>query len=61
MLGLEPIGVDDNFFELGGDSLTALSMLALYRERTGISVPVTTVYSAPTIRKFLAANDQGST
>ena len=61
VLGLEPIGVDDNFFELGGDSLTALRMLALYRERTGISVPVTTVYSAPTIRKFLAANDQGST
>jgi len=60
LLGLEAVGVNDNLFELGGDSLTALRMLALYRERTGISVPVTTVYGAPTIRTFLAAKNQAS-
>jgi phthiocerol/phenolphthiocerol synthesis type-I polyketide synthase E len=53
VLGLGEVGIDDNFFALGGDSLTALRMTALYRERTGVSLPVTALYAAPTIRRFL--------
>lgn len=53
ILGLGQVGIDDNFFELGGDSLTALRFTALYRERTNRSVPVTALYAAPTIRRFL--------
>lgn len=53
ILGLTQVGVEDNFFELGGDSLTALRLTAVYHERTNVSVPVTTLYAAPTIRQFL--------
>ena len=53
ILGLTQVGVEDNFFELGGDSLTALRLTAVYHERTNVSVPVTTLYAAPTIRRFL--------
>jgi phthiocerol/phenolphthiocerol synthesis type-I polyketide synthase E len=54
ILGLESVGIDDNFFELGGDSLTALRLMALYQERTSVAVPVTALYTAPTIGSFLA-------
>ncbi|MCX8231938.1 MAG: phosphopantetheine-binding protein, partial [Alphaproteobacteria bacterium] len=54
ILGLESVGIEDNFFELGGDSLTALRLMALYQERRSVAVPLTALYSAPTIRSFLA-------
>jgi aryl carrier-like protein len=55
ILGLSDVGIDDNFFELGGDSLTALRFTALYQERRHVSLPVTALYAAPTIRRLLAA------
>jgi acyl transferase domain-containing protein/NAD(P)-dependent dehydrogenase (short-subunit alcohol dehydrogenase family) len=53
ILGLARVGLDDNFFELGGDSLTALRFTTLYRERANITLPVTALYAAPTIRRLL--------
>ena len=55
ILGLGQVGIDDNFFELGGDSLNALRFTALYKERVNVSLPVTALYGAPTIRRLLAS------
>ncbi len=60
ILGLGQVGIDDNFFELGGDSLSALRFTALYKERANVSVPVTALYAAPTIRRLLANVTEGA-
>ncbi|GAA3437696.1 type I polyketide synthase [Kutzneria kofuensis] len=54
VLGVEPVGTRDNFFDLGGNSLIALHMLALVRERLGVSVPTATLFELPTVRALVA-------
>ncbi|MEV6606220.1 SDR family NAD(P)-dependent oxidoreductase [Kutzneria sp. NPDC051319] len=54
VLGVEPVGSRDNFFDLGGNSLIALHMLALVRERLGVSVPTATLFERPTVRALAA-------
>jgi acyl carrier protein len=54
VLGVEPVGIRDNFFDLGGNSLIALHMLALVRERLGVSVPTATLFELPTVRALAA-------
>ncbi|MFK0289749.1 beta-ketoacyl synthase N-terminal-like domain-containing protein [Streptomyces sp. NPDC090442] len=49
LLGGDPIGVHDSLFELGGDSLIALRLLSLIRERHGVELSMAEFFDAPTI------------
>ncbi|WP_327141432.1 non-ribosomal peptide synthetase [Nocardia sp. NBC_01327] len=42
------IGVDDNFFEVGGNSMAAVRLVTLIRERTGIPLPLQWMFLDPT-------------
>ncbi|MEU5057495.1 MULTISPECIES: amino acid adenylation domain-containing protein [unclassified Streptomyces] len=44
------LSVLDNFFDLGGDSLRAVRLMAVVKRELGVSLPVSTLFSAPTIR-----------
>lgn len=59
-----PVGIDDDWFELGGNSLFAVRMAAVMRER-GLAVPhPRTLYLNPTVRRLAnalrAEPDQGA-
>jgi thioesterase domain-containing protein/acyl carrier protein len=49
VLDLERIGVFDNFFEIGGHSLNATVMIAKLRREFNFSLPLTEIFSSPTI------------
>ncbi|MVU81573.1 amino acid adenylation domain-containing protein [Nocardia sp. ET3-3] len=42
------IGVDDNFFDIGGNSMGAVRLVTLIRERTGIPMPLQWMFLDPT-------------
>ncbi|WP_233360467.1 acyl carrier protein [Streptomyces sp. CRPSP2-6A1] len=42
----------DNFFELGGDSLRAVRLMAAVRKELGVSLPVSALFSAPTVQSL---------
>ncbi|MDK0524710.1 non-ribosomal peptide synthetase [Streptomyces sp. ML-6] len=48
------LSVLDNFFELGGDSLQAVRLMAKVREELDVSLPVSALFSAPTVRSLAA-------
>lgn len=50
---------DDNFFDLGGDSLLAISLFAEIEKDFGISLPMTSLLLAPTIRRLAVTISQG--
>jgi len=52
MLGIRPIGIRDDFFVLGGHSLAAARIVARIESVLGISVPVSTLLTAPTIESL---------
>ncbi len=52
LLAVERIGPDDNFFDLGGHSLLALRMASEIERTFGRSIPVTAVFSSPTVSAF---------
>ncbi len=54
VLGLGRVGVHDNLFELGGNSLIALRLVAQLTRVTGVTVPATVVFEAPTVRTLAA-------
>ena len=60
VLGLGGLGIDDDFFALGGSSLQAARMIAELAHRRGVSVPLTTIVEAPTIRAFAGRVDAGA-
>jgi thioesterase domain-containing protein len=49
ILGVQSVGVDDNFFELGGHSLLAVRMFAQVAKIFGKSLPLATLFQAPTL------------
>ncbi|MGW5747699.1 SDR family NAD(P)-dependent oxidoreductase, partial [Amycolatopsis sp. NPDC003861] len=57
VLGVEPVGTRDNFFDLNGNSLLALQMLALVKERFGVAVPTVTLFELPTVQALAATLD----
>jgi amino acid adenylation domain-containing protein len=48
-LKVQRVGLHDNFFELGGHSLNAVSMLLEVRKLTGKTLPLATLFQAPTV------------
>jgi acyl carrier protein len=58
VLGVERVGVDDNFFDLGGDSLLAALLFARTARQTGKEIPLSLLFSGPTIREVAKAIEQ---
>src|SRR6185312_13868737 len=52
LLGIDRIGLDDNFFELGGHSLLAVKLFAEIQKSFNQTLPVSTLFQAPTIRRL---------
>jgi thioesterase domain-containing protein/aryl carrier-like protein len=53
-LNRHPISITDNFFEIGGNSLLSIRLMARIEERMGQSLPLRTLYAAPTIKELVA-------
>src|SRR5262249_37986828 len=49
LLGVPELGTTDDFFDLGGHSLLAVRMLERVRDLYGLSLPVSVLYTNPTI------------
>ncbi|QIO35997.1 non-ribosomal peptide synthetase [Bradyrhizobium sp. 1(2017)] len=52
LLKVESIGVTDNFFDLGGHSLLAGQTMARIARALGVSLPIKTIFEAPTIKEL---------
>jgi amino acid adenylation domain-containing protein len=48
------LSIDDDFFALGGDSMLAIRLVKELKRATGIDYPLSTLFSAPTIRELVA-------
>jgi amino acid adenylation domain-containing protein len=57
VLDLESVGRHDDFFDLGGDSLSTLGLMFGIEEALGRELPVTLIYSAPTVAALATAID----
>jgi amino acid adenylation domain-containing protein len=52
LLGVKPIGVRDDFFEVGGHSLAAVRFFARLEKELGMSLPLVTLFQAPTVERI---------
>ncbi len=55
-----PIGITDNFFDCGGHSLLAVVMVNQIRKRLGMTIPLSSIVSHPTIEQ-LASHIEAAT
>jgi hypothetical protein len=58
LLKAESISVTDNFFDLGGHSLLAGQAMARVARALGISLPIKTIFEAPTIEELARRVDE---
>src|SRR5262249_20933960 len=58
LLKVEPIGVTDNFFDLGGHSLLAGQTMARVARALGVSLPIKTIFEAPTVEHLARRVDE---
>jgi aspartate racemase len=54
VLGIEQIGIHDNFFDLGGHSLLAVRLFVEIERRFGQSLPLASIFTAPTVEQLAA-------
>ncbi|MBZ4422263.1 non-ribosomal peptide synthetase [Myxococcus sp. RHSTA-1-4] len=52
VLRVEKVGITDDFFALGGHSLLAVRLMARLRQLTGLTVPLATLFQAPTVERL---------
>lgn len=60
ILKLEQVGINDNFFDLGGHSLLALHLFTEIEKTFGQSLPLATLFQAPTISELAGLINQSS-
>lgn len=58
LLKVESLGVTDNFFDLGGHSLLAGQAMARVARALGVSLPIKTIFEAPTISELARRVDE---
>ena len=58
LLKAESISVTDNFFDLGGHSLLAGQAMARLSRALGVSLPIKTIFEAPTIEELARRVDE---
>lgn len=58
LLKVENLGVTDNFFDLGGHSLLAGQAMARVARALGVSLPIKTIFEAPTIDELARRVDE---
>jgi len=58
LLKVENLGVTDNFFDLGGHSLLAGQAMARVARALGVSLPIKTIFEAPTIEELARRIDE---
>lgn len=52
------VAPDDDFFDLGGDSLMAVHLFLEIEKQTGVNLPITAIYDAPTVARMAALIDE---
>nr|WP_068893283.1 amino acid adenylation domain-containing protein [Pedobacter panaciterrae] len=60
-LGVSQIGITDDFFELGGHSLVAVKVMGAIEKKTGLRLPLSSLFENPTIEtlaKLLTPEDK---
>ncbi|MEJ2900862.1 amino acid adenylation domain-containing protein [Pedobacter panaciterrae] len=60
-LGINKIGITDDFFELGGHSLIAVKVMGAIEKKTGLRLPLSSLFENPTIEtlaKLLTPDDK---
>ncbi|MDP1008141.1 phosphopantetheine-binding protein, partial [Klebsiella pneumoniae] len=60
LLKVPGIGIHDNFFDMGGHSLIGIQLLARIGEQFGTSLPLNSLFQAPTIAAFAKLLQSGT-
>ena len=58
VLNVSSVGIHDNFFDLGGHSLLAVRLFSAVEKTFNRSLPVATIFQAPTIERFAGVLEQ---
>jgi thioesterase domain-containing protein/acyl carrier protein len=60
LLGASQVGIHDDFFDFGGNSLIAVRLFAALKKRFRVSLPLSTLFEAPTIHRLAKILDAAS-